>query len=63
MGKQSRGASSTDKYKFGDFSRGAVASVKYAAKSGSEMRGDDSYQVRNFISGTAQATGNYASDN
>lgn len=63
MGKESRGASSSDKYRFGDLSRGVVSSVKHAANSGANMRGDDSYQVGDFTSGSAKAAGLYASEN
>lgn len=63
MGKESRGASASDAYKFGDFSRGVVSSVKHAAKTGSEIRGGDSYQVGDFTKGTGKAVGEYASEN
>jgi len=63
QGKAARGASSTEKYKFGDFTRGMLASVKSAAKSGAEMRGDDSYLVGDVTVGTARAAGTYASEN
>jgi hypothetical protein len=47
----------------GDFSRGVVASVKAAANSGSNMRGDNQYAVGDFTSGTSKAMGQYASTN
>lgn len=37
--------------------------MKHAAKSGAEIRGDSSYQVGDFTSGTAKAAGSYASEN
>mmetsp|Transcript_32787 Transcript_32787/g.60053 ORF Transcript_32787/g.60053 Transcript_32787/m.60053 type:complete len:462 (+) Transcript_32787:2062-3447(+) len=63
MGKASRGASSSESYRFGDFSRGVASSVKHAAKSGAEARGDDAYQVGDFTSGTVKGLGNYTSEN
>jgi len=63
VGKESRGASSSDKYQFGDFTRGVLSSVKSAAAAEAEMRGDDSYQVGDVTSSTVKAAGKYASEN
>ena len=63
QGKAARGVSSTESYKFGDFTRGMVASVKNAAKTGTEMRGGDVYQFGDATAGSVQAAGTYASEN
>jgi len=63
QGKVARGADESEKYKFGDFTRGVVASVKEAAKSGAEMRNDEQYQFGDFTAGTTKAASSYASKN
>jgi hypothetical protein len=63
MGKESRGGSSSDKYQFGDFTRGVVSSVKSAAKSGAEMRGDSEYMVGDVTAGAIKGAGSYAVEN
>ena len=47
----------------GDFSRGVASSVKSAAKSGAQMRGDDKYQVGDVTASTSKAVGEYTSKN
>jgi hypothetical protein len=47
----------------GDFTRGVVASAKGATKSGAQMRGGNAYQFGDFTAGTANAAGDYASEN
>jgi len=63
QGKAQRGASSADGYKFGDFTRGVASSFRNAANSGTQMRGDDTYQVGDFISGSAKAVEDYTCEN
>jgi len=62
-GKSSRGAGESQRYHFGDFSRGLAASVSDAARSGTKKRGDDQYQIGDFSTHTASAASSYASDN
>jgi hypothetical protein len=47
----------------GDFSHGVASSIKSAAKSGAQMRGDDKYQVGDVTVSTAKAAGEYTSKN
>jgi len=63
QGKAARGADESEKYKFGDFTRGVISSVKGAAKSGAAMRNDDQYQLGDFTAGTTKAASSYASKN
>ncbi|CAJ1949791.1 unnamed protein product [Cylindrotheca closterium] len=63
QGKAARGVDESEKYKFGDFTRGAIASVKGAAKSGAAMRNDEQYQFGDFTAGTKKSASSYASKN
>jgi len=63
QGKASRGAASSERYRFGDLSRGLVSSVKSAAKSGAQMRGDTTYQVGDVTASATLAAGEYTSEN
>ena len=63
MGKKSRGAEQTERYKFGDLSRGLVQSVREASKAGSRMRGDDQYELGDVTAGAASAAMQYTSEN
>ena len=47
----------------GDFTRGVIASAKGAAESGTEVRGDDEYQIGDLTAGSAKAAGHYVSQN
>jgi hypothetical protein len=64
LGKQSRGESSSEGYKFGDLTRGTLTAIKQAAKTGSAMRGGDgSYQLGDLSAGAANSVGHYAGQN
>lgn len=63
QGKASRGVASSERYRFGDLSRGLVSSVKSAAKSGAQMRGDNIYQVGDVTATATKAAGKYTSEN
>mmetsp|Transcript_13675 Transcript_13675/g.26170 ORF Transcript_13675/g.26170 Transcript_13675/m.26170 type:complete len:2110 (+) Transcript_13675:171-6500(+) len=63
LGKLSRGASETDRYHLGDFSRGISAAAGLAAKKGASMRGSDKYAVGDFATGATSAAAQYTSKN
>ena len=63
MGKESRRADQSDQYQFGDLSRGVVASVQEAARSGARMRGDDQYQFGDVTAAATSSTVQYAANN
>lgn len=62
-GKQARGASSDDSYKFGDFSQGVSQAVKVSARLGASARGADSYEFGDATAGALQAGTAYAKEN
>ena len=63
MGKESRRADQSDQYQFGDLSRGVVASVQEAARSGARMRGDDQYQFGDVTAAATSSTVQYSANN
>jgi hypothetical protein len=65
LGKSDRGASDGDSYRFGDFTRGTIRSIKQASSSGGQTRRDDSkgYSVGDFSVGASRALGAYAGEN
>ncbi|CAB9496737.1 expressed unknown protein [Seminavis robusta] len=64
-GKESRGAQTGEGYKFGDFSRGAIHSIRQAATSGAQTRRgeSESYSVGDFTVGASKGAVKYASQN
>ncbi|KAL7577067.1 hypothetical protein ACA910_006807 [Epithemia clementina (nom. ined.)] len=62
-GKERRGASESERYKFGDLSRGVVASVGKAAARGASFRSDDKYQFGDITAGATSAATKYTSEN
>jgi hypothetical protein len=64
LGKQSRGESSSEGYKFGDLTRGTLTAIKQATKTGRAMRGGgSSNQLGDFSVGAASSVGQYAGQN
>ena len=63
LGKTSRGATESQRYHFGDVSRGVMAAASLAAKKGSSDRGRTEYQVGDFASGASSASAEYVSRN
>lgn len=65
LGKQARGASSNEGYRFGDFTRGSIRAVGEAAKKGASMRGGDNnaFQLGDFATGASAGVGSCASEN
>eukprot|EP00529_Nitzschia_sp_RCC80_P007842 CAMPEP_0113466944 /NCGR_PEP_ID=MMETSP0014_2-20120614/14549_1 /TAXON_ID=2857 /ORGANISM="Nitzschia sp." /LENGTH=1332 /DNA_ID=CAMNT_0000359215 /DNA_START=71 /DNA_END=4070 /DNA_ORIENTATION=+ /assembly_acc=CAM_ASM_000159 len=65
QGKKARGASESERYKFGDITRGVSSSFRGAAQRGGELRRGDSssYRVGDITTGAAASASQYASSN
>ena len=64
-GKQVRGATEHDRYRFGDFSRGLMSSARSLTKSGAESRrgSSEDYHFGDFSTGASKSARTYVGEN